>query len=94
MVCLEQDVLLQLGGLYLVVLKNDVFAERLHGEHFPVCLLLNEEDLTEGSFSNDGDKLEVIELDIRLIRILYKGCNRLGLLLEVELFIAGRRAFL
>ena len=86
-VSLEQDVLLQLSGLYLVVLEDDVFAEGFHREHFPIGLLLDEEDFTEAAPTNDGDELEVVELNVGFVGVLDKGCDGFSVLLEVKIIV-------
>lgn len=62
MVGLLKDLLLELGGFNLVVVKDHILAQRLHSEHVFGSLLLNKEDLAEGTTTDDGLGFEVRKL--------------------------------
>jgi hypothetical protein len=79
MVGLLKDFFLELGGLHLVVVKNHIFAQRLHCVHVLCSLLLDKEDLAEGTTTDDGLGFEVSKLR-----------RRTGILFAL---IDGHRAF-
>ena len=58
---LLQDVLLEQSRLNLVVVKNDVFPQRLHGVDATSVRLLHEENLSKTTLSNDTLNLEVLQ---------------------------------
>ena len=52
-ISLQQNVFLQTRRLHLVILNDNIFAERLHGVHFTGSSLLNKENLSEGASANN-----------------------------------------
>jgi hypothetical protein len=68
---LQKDLFLKHGGLDLIVVKNDVLSETLHGEDGIITDLLNQEDLTKTSFTNNTDNFEVLKVDFGLFLVFF-----------------------
>tara|TARA_B110000305_G_C19389422_1_gene613997 strand:- start:687 stop:1265 length:579 start_codon:yes stop_codon:yes gene_type:complete len=66
---LQKDLFLKHGGLDLIIVKNDVLSETLHGEDGIITDLLNQEDLTKTSFTNNTDNFEVLKVDFGLFLV-------------------------
>ena len=68
-ICLEKNIFLEHGGLDLIVVKNDVLSETLHGVNSTITDLLNQEDLTKATFSDNTDDFEVLKVDLGLFLV-------------------------
>jgi len=62
-----QDIFLELDIFHLLVLKDDILADALHGEELLGAGLLDQEHLPEGTLANHLEQLEVIQLRIVVV---------------------------
>ena len=74
-VAAEQDILLKLGVIHLVILKEHILSDGLDSVQYLILLQLSEVDFTESTSSKDDHELEVLKLNI----LLLPGCDEYGL---------------
>ena len=65
---LAQDVFLQLDVLHLLIFKNDILANDLHGKQLFGSNLLDQENLTKGTLADQFANLEVLQRDLSVLR--------------------------
>jgi len=57
-----QDILLKLRSLYLIIIQNSVFSQRLHRKHFrTIAFQLHKENLPKSASSNNTHNLEILQ---------------------------------
>lgn len=61
MIGLHQNLFLELRGLHLIVVENDVLPQRFHRINFSSVFFLDEEDLSEAASADDLLNSEVLE---------------------------------
>jgi hypothetical protein len=61
MVNLAQNIFLELYVFHLLILKNNVFTDALHGIKFARCGVLNKIDFSKGALSDHLPDLEVLK---------------------------------
>jgi hypothetical protein len=64
---LVQDVLLELNVLHLLVFKDNVFADALHGVQLLVKLVLDHENLAKSALADQLPELKVGQLRLSLV---------------------------
>mmetsp|Transcript_42273 Transcript_42273/g.40497 ORF Transcript_42273/g.40497 Transcript_42273/m.40497 type:complete len:264 (-) Transcript_42273:562-1353(-) len=87
MVCLEKDLLFELGTFYLIVVDDDILPETFHGIHLFAALLLHQEHLTKASSPNDFPNDEILEADLLVSFLGVEGLTSLSEGLSIQLAV-------
>ena len=72
MISFQKNFLLKHGGLDLIIVKNDVLSETLHGVDCIISDFLNQENLTKTSFTDNTDNFKVLQVDFGLLLVFLK----------------------
>jgi hypothetical protein len=72
-ISLQENIFLQFGRLYLVVVQNNVLTQTLHGINLLVRLLLHQENLSEAASANNFPDFKVAQSSFR-VAVLSECC--------------------